>query len=73
MENKTYVGTKVVLAKPMTRHEWDETNGRPYGTMEDQDGYMVTYEDGYVSWSPKATFDRCYREISPGERMMIAG
>ena len=24
-------------------------------------GYMVTYEDGYVSWSPKEAFDKAYR------------
>lgn len=27
------------------------------------DGYEVTYEDGYKSWTPKNVFDKAYRQI----------
>ena len=29
--------------------------------------YFVQYEDGYLSWSPKHVFERCYRELTPQE------
>ncbi|MBL4866389.1 MAG: hypothetical protein JKY67_08440 [Pseudomonadales bacterium] len=50
---KKYIGTKVVEAEP--------SDARPeLGPMS---GYEVVYEDGYRSWSPKATFEECYFEI----------
>ena len=47
MEN--YIGVKIVKAEPQ------EKNGRP--------GYRVKYPDGYVSWSPKETFEKAYRKL----------
>jgi hypothetical protein len=49
-----YIGTKIVVA-------WPETK-------EGKDGYAVKYEDGYVSWSPKDVFERCYRRITSQEK-----
>lgn len=45
---QTYIGTKIIGAMPQ------QNNGA--------DGYMVTYEDGYVSWSPKDVFEKAYRK-----------
>lgn len=45
---QTYIGTKIIGAMPQ------QNNGA--------DGYMVTYEDGYVSWSPKDAFEKAYRK-----------
>lgn len=45
-----YIGTKIVLAWP--------TEGK-----DGQPGYGVKYEDGYISWSPKETFEAAYRDI----------
>ena len=58
---KTYIGTKIVNGRPAkaTRDMGDHKAG--------DDGYEVTYEDGYVSWSPKSVFERTYREISDKE------
>lgn len=47
MEN--YIGVKIVKAEPQ------EKNGRP--------GCRVKYPDGYVSWSPKETFEKAYRKL----------
>lgn len=44
-----YYGTKRVTA-------WSEQR-------DGQDGYAVKYADGYVSWSPKDTFDSAYQRI----------
>ena len=64
-----YVGTKIVKGVPMTETDFyknikkqDISNRETYG-----DGYMVTYEDGYVSWSPKEVFEQCYRLLSNKE------
>lgn len=30
---------------------------------KDQEGYIVKYPDGYISWSPKEVFEEAYREL----------
>lgn len=73
---KSYVGTKVILARPMTEHEFLKTvKGKTDEELRQQEtqgnGYEVTYEDNYISWSPKGVFERCYREISQQEGQMV--
>lgn len=55
-----YIGTKIVQAEPQS-----SPDGLP--------GYKVVYEDGYVSWSPKDVFDRCYRKVTGKEALLVAG
>lgn len=50
---KAYIGSKIILARPQER------NGEP--------GYEVQYPDGYMSWSPKDTFETAYREVTSEE------
>ncbi|MBP6421587.1 MAG: DUF2829 domain-containing protein [Propionivibrio sp.] len=50
---KKYIGTKIITAFPETKPA-NEDHG-------DIEGYAVVYEDGYRSWSPKATFEAAYR------------
>lgn len=51
---------KTVKASPMSKLEYAKLmkNPEPY---EDEPGYIVMYEDGYISWSPKEAFDNGYR------------
>lgn len=51
---------KTVKASPMSKLEYAKLmkNPEPY---EDEPGYIVMYEDGYISWSPKEAFDKGYR------------
>ena len=64
---KKYIGTKQIEAEPMTLGEFIEKSGRnPYendGDMHGNNelGYLVRYEDGYESWSPKDTFEKAYK------------
>ena len=44
-----YVGTNLVTA-------WPEN-------QQGRDGYAVKYADGYISWSPKDTFEEAYRPL----------
>jgi hypothetical protein len=59
---KTYIGTKVIMAEPMTMTEAQKVLGREIkpATVE-EDGYLVEYKDGYKSWSPKSVFDEAYK------------
>ena len=68
-----FIGTKRILAKPMTRQEYNDYRGRELPSDEngDDEGYLVEYLDGgqpndpnhtgYISWSPKAIFESTYQ------------
>ena len=63
---KQYTGTKTIKACPMKLGEAEKVLGRTIDTSavenrEDQEGYLVEYEDGYRSWSPKAVFEKAYK------------
>ena len=69
---KTYIGTKVINAEPMSKKSFDKKiKGEHDDSSTDMAGYMVIYEDGYKSWSPKETFERAYREVTPEEKALI--
>ena len=68
---KQYIGTKMIKACPAYRCTY------PGGMIayagegdiiptecKIQEGYRVQYEDGYLSWSPKAVFEEAYRETT---------
>ncbi len=68
-----FVGTKSVLATPMTRGEYNEYRGLQIPENEDpnEQGYLIEYVDGgkpnderhagYISWSPADVFERSYK------------
>lgn len=67
---KTYIGTKIIKAKPATRGECEALLGRQLGdnsTSLTDAGYLVEYEGGYQAWSPSEPFERAYREIPDDE------
>lgn len=69
-----YTGTKTVLARPMTRGEYNEYRGwfPPKGEDQSVEGMLVEYTDGgkpnhenhegYISWSPADVFHRAYHK-----------
>ena len=61
---KTYIGTKIIEAKPMTRGDYNIFRGWQIPENENpaDEGYLVKYPDGYISWSPKSVFEEAYRE-----------
>ena len=77
---KTYIGTKVVYAKPMTRAEYNTYRGweLPKDEEGSDPGYLVEYQAkegqptnveghaGYVSWSPQEVFSDTYKEAKEG-------
>lgn len=62
-----YIGTKIVLAEPMSFNEFQDVEGFEKRAEEDMEGYRVKYEDGYVSWSPKRVFEHAYRLMTGSE------
>lgn len=68
-----YIGTKTILARPMTRQEYNDYRGWVLPADEDGEdrGQLVEYVDGgtpndsrhagYISWSPNEAFDNAYR------------
>ena len=82
---QTYIGTKIIRAKPMNRLEYNQL--RDWTVPADENpadaGYLVEYLDGgksnvpgfegYVSWSPKDVFERAYRpnaQLSFGDALV---
>lgn len=65
---KKYIGTKVILAKPMNRGEYNNYRGWQIPADENpaDEGYLVKYSDDYESWSPKVMFDAAYRAFDGG-------
>jgi hypothetical protein len=75
---KTYLGTKIVKAKPMNRQEYIDYREWKLPDNEDgtDEGMLVEYTDGgkpnhpdhegYISWSPLDVFSNAYRKIGGG-------
>lgn len=76
-----YIGTKQLLAAPMTRGEYNEYRGWTPPEGEDQDvaGWLVEYLDGgepndarhfgYISWSPAPVFAQAYGYVGGGNEL----
>jgi len=72
-ETKTYIGVKIVEARPMTRSDYNHYRGWTLPDDEDpsDDGYLVEYRngskpndarhEGYISWCPKEQFEEANR------------
>lgn len=60
-----YIRISCITAKPLTRGEYNEFRGWQIPADEDpsEDGYLVEYEDGYLSWCPKDKFESAAVEV----------
>ena len=63
---KQYIGTKIIMAKSMTRGDYNIYRGWtiPENENPEDEGYLVKYPDNYESWSPKVIFEEAYRECN---------
>lgn len=62
---KKYIGVKYILARPCTAKEATEILNRIINIKNadsEGNGYLVEYDDGYQSWSPKEAFENAYFE-----------
>jgi len=55
-----FIGVKLVEAKPLSLGDYNLLKGWTIPENEDPEtpGYLVRYGDGYVSWCPKAVFEK---------------
>lgn len=59
---KKYIGKKSIMASPMSKSDAERVLNRSLsGAKGGEEGYLVEYEDGYRSWSPKETFEAAYK------------
>ncbi len=73
MDGILYIGCKFIKALEMDKATFSRTiRDLNMGDEDDQHGYQVIYPDGYISWSPRSTFEDAYREISQVEIDFIA-
>ena len=58
MSYKTYIGTKVLKAKPMTRREYNDLRGwtLPEGENGADEGFVTDNCHGHIQWQPKDVF-----------------
>jgi hypothetical protein len=68
---KSYIGAKIIQAEPMNKYEFYHNIKGKDCFGDNEEGYHVRYEDGYESWSPKAVFERSYRELIPSEKALV--
>ena len=62
-----YVGTKILEATEKTLGEYNTFRGWEIPADEDPatPGYLVRYDNGHVSWSPKNVFETSYIFLGP--------
>ena len=59
---KKYIGKKSIMASPMSKSDAERVLNRELSDAKGgEEGYLVEYEDGYRSWSPKETFEAAYK------------
>lgn len=71
---KSYLGVKVLNAKPMNLGDYNTHRGWAIPADEDpkRDGYLVMYPDGYESWSPKDAFESAYLPLENSTKITQA-
>lgn len=58
-----FIGVKMIEAVPMTAREANDKGYRIGNRSFEEDGYEVTYPDGYKSWSPAKEFEKAYYKL----------
>lgn len=69
--SRTYIGINQVDAGPMTLgvYRRRELQALREGENPDDDGYLVTYPGGHVSWSPAEVFEASYFPMAAHDRV----
>lgn len=57
------IGIKMIEAVPMTAREANDKGHKIGNHSFEEDGYEVTYPDGYKSWSPAKEFEKAYYKL----------
>ena len=59
---RTYIGTKMLNAKPMTRGDYNKLRGwtLPADKNGEDEGYLTDNGAGHLQWQPKAVFEDAF-------------
>lgn len=71
---QSYVGTKIILAKPMMENDWLTSKGEANKSEllgGNREGYLVIYDNSYRAWSPKEAFEGSYRLLRNSEKSIV--
>ena len=68
---KSYISTKLVKAKPMTRGEYNKFRGWdiPKNENPNDEGYLIQYPDEYISWCPKKQFEESNLKVDDNKNL----
>jgi len=67
-----YIGAKLIRAFPCDECSFlANIKGEDVKNRDTRAVYQVTYPDGYVSWSPKETFETAYRQVTDSEKALF--
>lgn len=68
---KSYISTKLVKAKPMNRGEYNKFRGWDIPKNENpyDEGYLIQYPDGYISWCPKKQFEEFNLKVEDNKNL----
>lgn len=55
-----FIGVKMIETVPMTAREANDKGYKIGNYSFEEDGYEVTYPNGYKSWSPAKEFEKAY-------------
>lgn len=58
-----FIGVKMIEAVPMTAREANDKGYKIGNHFFEEDGYEVTYPNGYKSWSPAKEFEKAYYKL----------
>lgn len=58
-----FIGVKMIEAVPMTAREANDKGYRIGNHFFEEDGYEVTYPNGYKSWSSAKEFEKAYYKL----------
>lgn len=64
-----FIGVKMIEAVPITAREANDKGYRIGNHSFEEDGYEVTYNNGYKSWCPKSIFEHTYFEIKFDDKL----
>ncbi|WP_300259444.1 Gp49 family protein [Clostridium sp.] len=68
---QSYISTKLVKAKPMTRGKYNKYRGWtiPANENPSDEGYLIEYKDGYISWCPKEQFEKYNLKVDDNKNL----
>ena len=68
---QSYISTKLIKAKPMTRGEYNKFRGWdiPKNENPNDEGYLIQYPDGYISWCPKKQFEESNLKVEDNKNL----